>query len=110
MNIKTGVVGGDKNTGTYGQSGATAPWKLHLGAGGRDQVIKIKFDSPCHKPPVVIVALNHLDTDQGDGMRVTVSVDEQSITKNGFDVIFRTWGPTKLYGASATWAAFAPII
>jgi hypothetical protein len=81
-------------------------WYLHLAQppGDRYFLQHIDFQKPFteRQPPIVLVMLNGLDSDDRNER---VHVTAEDITNNGFVLRYATWGDTRLYAASVTWIA-----
>ena len=79
-------------------------WQLLEGQGERPFTKRVDFRDTFTKPPIVVVALSGLDVDEKHNLRIIV--DAEKVDKNGFDVVFRTWSNTKVYGVRVRWTAF----
>ena len=76
---------------------------LHKWTGEREFVERIAFPKRFELPPQVAVGLTLLDVDQGKNTRV--AVEARNVDPEGFDLVFRTWSDTILYGTGANWVA-----
>ena len=70
-----------------------------------DRVIRqsIIFDQPFGAVPLVSVGLSGVDASRAQNQRFHLSVE--NITCFGFNLVFVTWGDTKIARASASWNA-----
>lgn len=97
--IQTGIVqnGYTKNAATWNLNVAEPP-------GERYFLQPIYFPQPFteRQPPIVLVMLSGLDSDDGNDR---ISVTAEAITNYGFNIRYTTWWDTRLYGASVTWIA-----
>lgn len=77
--------------------------EMWAGEGPRSCVIAVEFDEKFKLPPSVEVNLSMLDSAEWTNQRFDLSV--QNITETGFEILFKTWGDTKIARAAATWMA-----
>lgn len=81
-------------------------WNLHIAqpAGEREFKHHINFPQEFTDGlPIVLVMLSGVDSDNATNQRVLVTTD--NITQYGFNVLYKTWWDTRLYGAWVTWIA-----
>jgi len=78
-------------------------WILHQGSGEREYTVDITFAKNFEHIPNVVVGLAHTDVANHTNNRLTVY--ETNVTKNGFQLVFRTWHTTQVTGATAIWIA-----
>lgn len=71
--------------------------------GNRERRTKVRFDTPFAEAPVVQVALSLWDVDYSTNVRGDIFADK--ITPKGFEIVFRTWGNTRIARARASWLA-----
>ncbi|MDF1804605.1 H-type lectin domain-containing protein [Thalassovita sp.] len=71
--------------------------------GNRERRVKVVFDTPFAEPPNIHCALSMWDVDYSTNVRG--DIDTAKITKNGFEIVFRTWGNTRIARARANWMA-----
>jgi hypothetical protein len=93
-----------------GQKGASyeAPgWNLHQGTGSRGYTTHITFSQAFDSVPVVLVSLSSIDASTSGQINTRISVSAGNITQTGFDLNFTTWADSIVYGANATWMAYA---
>ena len=80
---------------------------MWTGKGARERRIAVTFSEKFKNIPNVMVTLEMFDMDSGTNQRAETVVD--NITEVGFDIVFRTWGDTKIARARATWMAIGGI-
>lgn len=81
-------------------------WNLHIAQppGERHFIHHVDFSQEFTEGlPIVLVTLSGLDSDNAANQRVLVSAE--NITPKGFDILYKTWWDTRLYGAWVTWEA-----
>lgn len=81
--------------------------EMWTGQGQRERRLYTPFSAPFRSIPVVHVSLSLWDVDTETPLRAVVLAD--SITKNGFDIVFRTWGDTRVARVSVAWLAFGEL-
>ena len=81
--------------------------EMWTGQGARAVRSPITFDEPFFTPPLVHVALGMWDIEGGSNQRVDIGAER--ITPKGFDIVFRTWGDTRVARVRAEWIAFGPV-
>ncbi len=57
--------------------------------------------------PVVTVSLSMWDMSNGANMRADVKAEK--VDRTGFDIVFRTWGDTKVARVRVAWQAIGPV-
>lgn len=67
----------------------------------------VRFSEPFREPPTVIVVPEMWDIDQASNQRADLSVE--NVTCEGCDVVFRTWGDTRVARIRAGWTAIGPV-
>ncbi|WP_210877741.1 H-type lectin domain-containing protein [Roseovarius autotrophicus] len=77
--------------------------KMWTGAGARERRKHIAFRAAFRAAPMVHVALSLWDTDSGTNARMDISAE--NVTTEGFDVVFRTWGDTRVARVRVRWMA-----
>jgi hypothetical protein len=76
---------------------------MWTGKGPRMRRKTLKFSKKFKTPPAVHVALSMWDMDSATNARADVSAE--NISEEGFDVVFRTWGDTRVARARIGWMA-----
>lgn len=80
---------------------------MWTGNGDREVRREVSFPEGFRSSPVVHVSLSMLDVDQTTNTRVEVVAEE--VTAQGFDLVFRTWGDTRIARARAAWMAIGDL-
>lgn len=79
---------------------------MWTGEGPRELRREIAFDQPFEDAPSVMVSLSMWDIDHQHNPRMDISA--ASITAEGFEIVFRTWGDTRVARVRADWLAIGP--
>ncbi len=77
--------------------------EMWTGQGERERRHVLRFSEPFRGSPAVHVALSMWDMDQATNARADVSA--ANVTAEGFEVVFRTWGDTRVARARVRWMA-----
>ena len=80
---------------------------MWTGEGPRELRKIVEFEEPFKLPPVVKVSLSMWDIDQKHNGRMDISAD--MITEEGFVIVFRTWGDTRVARVRADWLAIGAL-
>lgn len=75
--------------------------------GPREARLKIKFSEAFQSAPVVHVGLSMWDTIGDTNQRSDLRAEK--ITAKGFDLVFRTWGDSRIARVRADWIAFGEL-
>lgn len=76
---------------------------MWTGEGPRELRRVVEFDEPYRETPAVMVSLSMWDIDQKHNGRMDISAD--MVTPEGFVIVFRTWGDTRVARVRADWMA-----
>jgi hypothetical protein len=76
---------------------------MWAGHGPRESRHSITFSEPFRTLPVVTASISMWDLDQKTNLRADISAE--NITETGFDLVFRTWGDTRVARIRADWTA-----
>jgi hypothetical protein len=76
---------------------------MWTGQGPRELRRVVEFPTPYSGTPVVHVSLSMWDIDQKHNMRVDISAEV--VNPEGFVMVFRTWGDTRVARVRADWLA-----
>jgi hypothetical protein len=79
---------------------------MWTGHGDRESRFAVRFAEPFQAAPSVLVNIGLCDMDHHHNMRVDLSAE--NITTDGFDIVFRTWGDTRIARIRADWMAIGP--
>jgi len=81
--------------------------EMWTGNGPRERVTTIAFSQPFRTLPVVHVSLDMWDMDQKTNQRADISA--RNVTLEGFEIVFRTWGDTRVARVRAAWLAIGEL-
>ena len=81
--------------------------EMWTGAGPRERVSAVRFSHPFRNAPLVHVSLEMWDTDRLTNQRIDISA--RNVTEEGFDIVFHTWGDTRVARVRAAWLAIGEI-
>lgn len=81
--------------------------EMWTGAGPRERRRKLKFSRAYQAPPSVFVALSMWDMDKRANARAEVTAE--GITRKGCEIVFRTWGDSRVARARVRWMAIGPL-
>lgn len=80
---------------------------MWTGTGPREERFAVVFDEAFAQPPQVQVALSMWDIDHAHNQRMDISAEE--VSETGFDLVFRTWGDSRVARVRASWFAMGPV-
>ena len=80
---------------------------MWTGQGDRESRHQITFKEAFRDAPVVLTAIAMWDIDHTHTSRVDLTTD--LITTAGFQLVFRTWGDTRVARVRADWTAIGPV-
>lgn len=80
---------------------------MWTGSGPREVRQTQSFKESFSDPPVVTVGISMWDMDHRTNSRVDIMAE--NITVTGFEIVFRTWGDTRVARVRADWMALGPI-
>ena len=75
-------------------------WTAH---GAREKRRSLSFSRAFRAPPTVFVTLSMWDMDNARNARIDLTTE--NVTETGFDMVFRTWGDTRIARARVRWMA-----
>lgn len=81
--------------------------EMWTGSGERERLVSVAFSQPFTKPPSVHCSMSLLDLATGPSIRADVT--SQDITENGFNVLFRTWGDSRVARIRVAWMAIGEL-
>lgn len=67
----------------------------------------VEFSEKFDTPPAVMVSLSMWDF--GHDTNVRADVQAENISRTGFDIVFRTWGDTRVARVRTAWQAIGAI-
>ncbi|MBV7380710.1 H-type lectin domain-containing protein [Maritimibacter dapengensis] len=80
---------------------------MWTGEGDREIRMKIPFSESFTSPPAVMVGMSMWDIDAETNSRIDISSD--NVTADDFEIVFSTWGDTKVARIRADWIAFGEV-
>jgi hypothetical protein len=80
---------------------------MWTGNGDRESRTQVVFSERFRSIPVVTVGISLWDMDHHTNMRADLTAE--NITETGFQLVFRTWGDTRIARIRADWTAMGPI-
>lgn len=81
--------------------------EMWTGAGNREVRKAVAFRECFTAPPSVHCSLTLWDVDSATNVRA--DIEAESITEAGFELVFRTWGDTKIARIRVGWMAIGPV-
>jgi hypothetical protein len=80
---------------------------MWTGQGDRESRHLIKFKEAFTAVPNVMVSVSMWDIDHKHNSRADITAEK--ITETGFQLVFRTWGDTRVARVRADWMALGPV-
>ena len=80
---------------------------MWTGQGDRESRHEITFSETFAAKPAVMVAIAMWDIDHKTTSRVDITAEK--ITRAGFQLVFRTWGDTRVARVRAEWTAIGAV-
>ncbi len=80
---------------------------MWTGQGPREVRKDVRFSEVYRSTPRVMVAISMWDLDRETNLRADLSAD--AITREGFTLVFRTWGDTRVARIRAAWTAIGEL-
>ncbi|MEP5762811.1 MAG: H-type lectin domain-containing protein [Litoreibacter sp.] len=80
---------------------------MWTGSGPREHRYVVEFDESFIQIPNVHVAMSMWDSDSETNQRIEIAAE--NIHESGFELVFRTWGDTRVARVRATWLAIGPL-
>lgn len=81
--------------------------EMWTGRGQRERRRRIKFLEKYLSVPNVQLSISLWDMDAGTVLRADVTAE--AVTEKGFDMVFRTWGDTKVARIRISWTALGEL-
>lgn len=81
--------------------------EMWTGKGQRRKRVPVNFSETFKTPPAVTVAMDMWDMDRGQNQRADIIAE--NITPKGFEIVFSTWGDTKIARVRAAWTAIGEV-
>lgn len=80
---------------------------MWTGRGQRERRRRISFSEPFGSAPTVQLSISLWDMDAGTVLRADIGAE--TITEKGFDIVFRTWGDTRVARIRVAWTAIGEL-
>jgi H-type lectin domain len=80
---------------------------MWTGQGQRERRQAVQFSEAFKSPPVVQVNLSLWDVNAATVMRADIAAE--AVTEQGFDIVFRTWGDTRVARVRMSWSAIGEL-
>lgn len=80
---------------------------MWTGQGPRESRHVVTFQEPFLDPPAVMVGISMWDLDHKHNSRADISAAD--ITEQGFHIVFRTWGDSRVARIRADWTAIGAV-
>ncbi|RME14637.1 MAG: hypothetical protein D6801_08895 [Alphaproteobacteria bacterium] len=80
---------------------------MWTGQGEREARRAVAFSEPFLSAPVVQVGISMWDADSGRNPRMDIMAE--NVTPAGFDIVFRTWGDSRIARVRADWLALGEV-
>ena len=80
---------------------------MWTGQGSRESRHLVAFKEAYSDVPVVMVSISMWDTDHKHNSRADITAEH--VTAQGFHLVFRTWGDTRVARIRADWMAIGPV-
>lgn len=81
--------------------------QMWTGEGARVERRAVTFAQAFAGPPSIHVSIGMWDIDGTTNQRADIRAEQ--VTASGFDLVFRTWGDTRVARVRAEWLAIGPI-
>lgn len=104
--FSVGAVGVDQGSVTL-FSDFESGGEMWTGSGRRERRRDVSFATVFSEAPLVHLSLSMVDIDHGHNHRIDLSAD--GVTETGFQIVFRTWGDTKVARARVNWLAIGVV-
>jgi hypothetical protein len=80
---------------------------MWTGQGDRESRHIVTFKDTFTDPPAVMVSISMWDIDHKHNARADIAADR--IAEDGFHIVFRTWGDTRIARIRAEWTAIGTV-
>ena len=81
--------------------------EMWTGRGSRERRRHIRFAEPYRNPPTVQLSMSLWDIDAATVLRADLT--SEAVTSDGFDMVFRTWGDTRVARVRVSWLAIGEL-
>ncbi|SFR58351.1 H-type lectin domain-containing protein [Litoreibacter janthinus] len=80
---------------------------MWTGTGPREHRFEVEFEQAYAEIPNVMASISMWDSDTKTNQRMDIAAE--NITEAGFDLVFRTWGDSRVARVRANWIAIGPL-
>ncbi len=81
--------------------------EMWTGRGQRERRKRIVFSQPYRSPPAVQTSVSLWDMDAATVIRADIKAE--AVTNDGFDLVFRTWGDTRVARLRIAWMSIGEL-
>lgn len=81
--------------------------QMWTGKGPREARVRIQFNEAFKSQPVIMTGLAMFDMDEASNQRADLSHGD--VSTEGFDLVFRTWGDSRVARVRADWTAIGEV-
>jgi H-type lectin domain len=81
--------------------------EMWTGQGAREKRVAVTFSQPFTDKPAILVGISMWDMDHKTNSRVDIHAE--AITTTGFEIVFRTWGDSRIARVRAEWTAIGSV-
>lgn len=78
------------------------------GDGDREVRYKVRFKAAFQRPPHITLGVSGMDSSCAQNLRFSLLAD--TVTAVGFEIVFKTWGDTKIARTSVNWSAIGQAV
>ena len=82
--------------------------EMWTGQGPRERRMAVSFAEVYRNPPAVHLSISLWDVDAATVVRSDISAE--NVTPEGFEIVFRTWGDTKVARVRVSWMAIGELV
>lgn len=99
----TGIAQGDAKLFADFENGG----EMWTGDGPRERRHAVRFSEPFLAPPSVQLSASLVDAATGPSLRMDFAAE--NITRDGFEIVFRTWADSRIARIHCAWMAIGPV-
>lgn len=101
--LSVGLFAQQIESGVFDVNSNTKGYTLDKNSGDRIFTQEVRFASPFETIPNVVVAVNKLEADKTQNVRIDVQAT--AISRDGFVLRIKTWGDSKVNVVGGSWVA-----
>ena len=80
---------------------------MWTGEGAREARKHVRFSTPFAEQPTVILGISLWDMDRRTNLRADLTAE--TVLREGFEIVFRTWADTRVARIRVDWTALGPL-